>query len=609
MDRLTPAIVVLTANGLDAGHRAARAIGGEVHGLAGRVGGADISFEQTIDHLQDLFLAGRPIVGICAAGILIRALAPLLASKHDEPPVVAVSPDGAHCVPLLGGHHGANELAGRIADALDGSAALTTAGDRAFGVALDAPPPGWVLANPGDAKTVMAYLLAGASARIEGELPWLARDALPIDDTGSVRLVGLTEPVSGDAATLVYHPLVHALGVGCARHCPPEELNELVDRVCAQANISIHSIACVATIDLKADEQAVGELADRLARPLRLFDAARLEPEADRLANPSETVFAEVGCHGVAEGAALAAVGEKGQLIVEKTKTGNATAALAIAPAPIDVEMIGRARGQVALIGIGPGRSAWRTPEATRLVAQADEIVGYSLYNDLLGPLAPTDRRRDFPIGAEEDRVRHALESAATGKSVALVCSGDAGIYAMAALAWELIDRESGEGGVSDAARRVDIVTAPGISAMQAAAARAGAPLGHDFCAISLSDLLTPWPDIENRIEAAAAGDFVIAFYNPVSRRRRTQLAAAKKILLRHRPPDCPVILASNLGRPEETVRVLSLAELQVDNVDMLTLVMVGSSNTRRIERGDGTTKIYTPRGYAAKLSHGEAAE
>jgi cobalt-precorrin 5A hydrolase/precorrin-3B C17-methyltransferase len=144
---------------------------------------------------------------------------------------------------------------------------------------------------------------------------------------------------------------------------------------------------------------------------------------------------------------------------------------------------------------------------------------------------------------------------------------------------------------------------------MQAAAARIGAPLGHDFCAISLSDLLTPWSAIEQRLKAAAEGDFVIAFYNPVSQRRRSQLAAAKEILLQKRPAETPVVLARNLGREGERVTVVNLADLDIDAVDMLTLVIVGSSETRSVARPDGGVWVYTPRGYAAKHSRGESLE
>jgi cobalt-precorrin 5A hydrolase/precorrin-3B C17-methyltransferase len=338
-----------------------------------------------------------------------------------------------------------------------------------------------------------------------------------------------------------------------------------------------------------------------LGVPVRVFPADALEAETPRLATPSDVVFAEVGCHGVAEGAALAVAGAGAALVLPKRKSLQATCAIARAPAPL-TDLPGRSRGRVALVGIGPGQAAWRTPEASRLIAEADELVGYGLYIDLLGPLAAGKPRADFPLGGEEERCRHALERAGEGRDVALICSGDAGIYAMGALVYELLDRtEAGApNGVSDAARRVEVVTAPGISALQAAAARAGAPLGHDFCAISLSDLLTPRDDILRRIDAAAAGDFVVAFYNPVSRRRRTLLAEARERLMARRPAETPVLLAVSLGRPEERLVYRTLANLSVDEVDMLTVVIVGASGSRLVARGDGPA-FYTPRGYAAK--------
>jgi cobalt-precorrin 5A hydrolase/precorrin-3B C17-methyltransferase len=273
---------------------------------------------------------------------------------------------------------------------------------------------------------------------------------------------------------------------------------------------------------------------------------------------------------------------------------------LAVSPVSL-VNMRGRSRGRLSIVGIGPGQASWRTPEVSRLVSEAEELVGYGLYIDLLGPLAVGKERSDFPLGGEEDRCRFALEQAGKGKNVALVCSGDAGIYAMGALVFELLDRSEVQMGVSDAARRVEVVCSPGVSALQGAAARAGAPLGHDFCAISLSDLLTPREDILKRLKAAAEGDFVIAFYNPVSMRRRTLLAEARDILLQHRPPATPVMLASSLGRPEEHVRYRRLDALEVDEVDMLTVVLVGSSHSRLAHLGTGP-RMFTPRGYARKI-------
>ena len=586
-----PVVMALSRSGEAVAHKVAAAVGLAVHGREGRVDQADAYFGNALDHARDLFAAGVPIIGVCASGILIRAVAPLLSDKRSEPPVLSVSDDGSVVIPLLGGHRGANRLAQEIATVLEAKAAVTTAGDVAIGVALDAPPAGYRLANPLDAKDAMAAILAGEGISLTGE------NIFDLEaNGGAVNLVVSEAPVEGNAKTLVYHPQTYVVGVGCARNADAEELWSLVTTTLQNAGIAQGAVACVATIDLKGDEPAMNTVAKRLGVPLRLFTAEELE--AQKIANPSDVVFAEVGCHGVSEGAALAA--SDGKLVVEKTKTANTTCAIARADAPI-TEMKGRSRGRLSVVGIGPGQATWRTPEVSKLVAEADELVGYGLYIDLLGPLAHGKIRSDFPLGGEEDRCRYALERAGEGRNVALVCSGDAGIYAMGALTFELLDRSPEALGVSDAARRVDVVCSPGVSALQGAAARAGAPLGHDFCTISLSDLLTPRDDIIRRLHAAAEGDFVIAFYNPVSKTRRTLLAEARDILLQHRPADTPVMLASSLGRPEEYVRYRRLADLEVDEVDMLTVVLVGSSNSRLAQLGEGP-RMFTPRGYARKI-------
>jgi cobalt-precorrin 5A hydrolase/precorrin-3B C17-methyltransferase len=293
----------------------------------------------------------------------------------------------------------------------------------------------------------------------------------------------------------------------------------------------------------------------------------------------------------VAEGAALAAAGSGGSLVVTKRKSRHATCAVARASTPIDASRIGRRRGRLAVIGIGPGDRASRTPQANAALAEATDIVGYGLYLDLLGQASAGKHRHPSPLGAEEARVRLALDLAAEGRSVALVSSGDPGIYGLAPLVFELIDRDERPDW-----RMIEIVVAPGISALQAAAARIGAPLGHDFCAISLSDLLTPWETIGIRLEMAAAADFVVALYNPRSARRRVQLGAAVAILLRHRPPDTPVFIGRDLGRAGEESQVLTLSQLPDAAVDMLSLVIVGSCRTRRLDLDP--PRLYTPRGY-----------
>ena len=594
---MSVAIVALTARGLELARRLQPHMDGAVvYGRKGRADGADVPFDETAAQLRQLFEKDTAIIGICAAGVLVRALAPLLTDKRIEPPVVAAAEDGSVAVPLLGGHHGANRLAKRVADALGGKAAVTTAGDLGLGLALDEPPAGWVVANPELARPLTAALLAGQPVRLvveAGDGSW--PDPSLFAGEGDFTLLVTDRAGRVDERTLVVYPPVLALGVGCERSASLSEVRALVQETLDGAGLARGAIAGLGSIDLKSDEEAVLGCAETFGAPARFFTAAELEAEAPRLANPSEAVFREVGCHGVAEGAALALAGPDSTLIVPKRKSACATCAIARSPSPIDALSVGRARGRLAVVGIGPGAEAWRTPEATNALARADEVVGYGLYLDLVGGLIAGKKRHGPGLGEEEERVRTALELAAHGRSIALTCSGDPGIYALATLVFQLMEREDRPDW-----NRIEVTVIPGISALQAAAARAGAPLGHDFCAISLSDLLTPRETILKRLEAAATADFVTAIYNPQSTTRRTLLAEAKRILLAHRPPETPVIVARNLGRTGEAVEHVALAEFETEKVDMLTLVLIGNSQTRSFGQG-GKTRTYTPRGYEEK--------
>jgi cobalt-precorrin 5A hydrolase/precorrin-3B C17-methyltransferase len=618
------AVVVLASGGAALGRQVRDLLpAATLFGPGARPGGWDEAYESVIPLLAELFAAGRPIVGLCASGILIRALAPLIDDKRTEPPVVAIAEDGSVAVPLLGGHRGANALARVIAEATGGLAAITTAGDLRLGFALDEPPPGWRIANPERIKPTAAALLAGKRVSLideaaptewlrTGSVTWPVRPHPPIagamgpplsrnagegaerSEAGEgLAIVVTNQHRTPSNNTLVFHPPVLAVGVGCERGCPADEIEALARRCLAEAGLAPGAVAAIVSVDLKTGEPGIHSLARALDIPARFFPASRLLEETGRLTVRSEAAFRAAGCWGVAEGAALAAAGPGGGLVVPRRQSRRATCAVACAPAPLDPAAIGRPRGRLAIVGIGPGDPAWRTPEATALIAQADDIVGYRLYLDLLGTALNGKRRHDSAIGEEAGRARLALDLAAAGSTVALVSSGDPGVYGLAALVFELLDRE---------ARRdwsaVEIMVAPGVSAMHAAAARAGAPLGHDFCAVSLSDLLTPWPEIVARIEAAARADFVVALYNPRSARRASRLAEAAHILLAQRPPGTPCLLARNLGRGGEESRIVRLDQLADCDIDMLTIVLVGSRRTRLIP-GD-TTRLYTPRGYFA---------
>jgi cobalt-precorrin 5A hydrolase/precorrin-3B C17-methyltransferase len=592
------AIIVLGASGATLGRRVRDLLpGARLHGPKSVPGEWDAAFDHVVPHLRELFAVGRPIVGLCASGILIRALAPLLDDKRAEPPVVALAEDGSVAVPLLGGHHGANVIARALAEACGGAAAITTAGDLRLGFALDEPPPGWKIANPERAKPIAAALLAGRPVALHDEVgcaDWLRAGRVAWAQKAEFAVRVTDRHIADDEAVLTFYPPILAIGIGCERNCLADEIAALTAESLDAAGLAVEAVAAVVSVELKLGEPGIHELAGRLGVPVRFFSGTRLLDETPRLTERSEAAFRATGCWGVAEGAALAAIGPSGELVVPKRKSRGATCAIARAAAPIDPDALGRARGRLAIIGIGPGDAAWRTPEANALLAGASDIVGYGLYLALLTDAAAGKTLHPGTLGAEAERARLALDLAAAGNSVALVSSGDAGIYGLAALVFELIDREEQRDWAV-----VEIIVSPGISAMQAAAARAGAPLGHDFCAISLSDLMTPWSVINARLEAAAAGDFVVALYNPRSARRQEGLAKAAQILLTHRPPHTPVLIARNLGRPEESVAIAALSSLTAARVDMLTMVIVGSSTTRAIP--GNPPRLYTPRGYGEK--------
>jgi cobalt-precorrin 5A hydrolase / precorrin-3B C17-methyltransferase len=569
-----------------------------IHGLEGRLpeARADELFSDTMAHLRELFLARTPIVGICAAGILVRAIAPVIGEKGRDPAVVAVAEDGSCAVPVLGGHLGANQMARSIADLSKGCAAITTAGDVRFGLALDDPPAGWTLANKRAAKKITASLLGGTPVALKieaGDASWIRKSKAKFSDEGAVAIRVCDHKVADPGDDLIMHPPVLALGVGCERGVEPEELLALADK--ALGDLSRDSVAVVVSLDLKSDEEAVHKVAEAFGVPARFFSAEELEAETLRLAKPSDIVFRAVGCHGVSEGAALAAVGGEGALVVEKTGSCRTTCAIARSPRDIDPLSVGRARGRLAVVGIGPGVDDWRTPEATKILQNADDVVGYGPYLELAANVLKGAVLHSSKMTEEEKRVRKALDLASEGKNVALISSGDAGIYALASLVFELLEKEEKADWSS-----LDISVSPGVSAFQAAASRIGAPMGHDFCTISLSDLLTPWDDIEGKIKAAGDGDFIVAFYNPVSKRRQWQLPKARDILLESRSKDTPVVIARNVGRKDEAIKILSLGEMDESHADMLSVVLVGNTKTKEIEQG-AKRWVYTPRGYANK--------
>lgn len=466
-----------------------------IYGLATRTRSADLTYDHFGDTVRELFRSGTPIIGICAAGILIRTIAPLLSSKWQEPPVLAIAEDGSAVVPLLGGLQGVNQLARKIAATLQVYPAITTTGELRFQAALLSPPPAYRLVNPDDAKTFISDLLAGATVKLIGEAPWLETSRLPIVAEGNEE--AKTTP-DGRSLTIQIVP----------KHDIEKHDTE---------KTKTPSIDCL---------------------------VYEFDPSPIALQSPQSEPNTQLG--------------------------------------------------KLAIIGTGPGSSAWISPEVQAILRSATDWVGYKTYLDLAEPWRePHTIRHESDNRVELDRARTALDLAATGRTVALISSGDPGIYAMAAAVFEVLDQETKPEWES-----IEIQVCPGISAMQAAAAQVGAPLGHDFCTISLSDILKPWEVIAQRISTAAQADFAIALYNPVSKQRTWQLEKTKEILLQWRSPQTPIVLARNLGRPGQTVKVKSLGQLTIDDADMRTVILIGSSKTRIIQQRRGAQWVYTPRHY-----------
>ncbi len=524
------------------------------------------------------------LVCFLAAGATVRLVAPLLADKRTDPAVVCVDEAGRHAVALLGGHRGetgagagANRLAERVAAALGAQPVITTATD-ATGVAgldtLGLPVEGAVAA-------VSRALLDGDPVQVHAEVCWPvpALSGTPVNkpaderaDQSVPRIVVTDRVVTADPHTVLLRPPTLVVGIGASRGVSADEVTRLVGDALAEAGLSPRSVGAVATVDAKVDETGIVEAAERLGLALTTYPAERLA--GVRVPNPSAAPLAALGTPSVAEAAALigAGAGSADALVVPKRKSAMATVAVARR----------QPRGRLALVGLGPGARDLLTPRAVAELRTASVVVGLDQYVDQVRDLLrPGTEVRSSGLGDEEARAHEAVAQARTGRAVALVGSGDAGVYAMASPALEFAGDD------------IDVVGVPGVTANLAASALLGAPLGHDHAVVSLSDLHTPWEAIEARVRAAAEGDFVVTFYNPRSRGRRRQLPLALDLLRAHRPPATPVGVVRDATRADENVVLTTLADLDVDLVDMRSVVIVGSTNTRTVGG-----RMVTPRGY-----------
>ncbi|MHC8316387.1 precorrin-3B C(17)-methyltransferase [Pseudomonas sp. LB3P31] len=564
MTQPVPAIVIL-GNGSLATARAIQTClpGALIHGLAERVEGADVIYQEFGATLRELYQQNTPIVALCAAGIVIRTLAPLLLEKGVEPPVLAVAEDGSAVVPLLGGLGGVNVLARTIAQGLGITAAITTSGELRFGTCLLNPPSGYTLGDLELGKRFVSDLLGGQPVRIEGDAPWLAQAQLTVDEQAHLAIhVG-----SGEREPAANELLIYPENVVVLVNAEVADLPNAIRQALHREKIAVQALVCLLANEQLMASQALRDAAIELDVPLRFCPADTVREQLSKTLPQPVTIC------------------------------GDDSITIAVAEHPLDPQRIGRARGRLAVIGLGPGAADLMVPAVKKELARANDVLGYETYVRMAGPFR-TDQVLHCTDNREEmQRARHAFELAAQGRSVVVVSSGDPGVFAMAAAVLEALHESR-----DPAWHNVDLEILPGVSASLATAAQAGAPLGHDFCVLSLSDNLKPWEIIEKRLALAAQADLAMAFYNPISRSRPWQLGRALEIVALHRDPETPVVLGRDVGRPGQTLRVTTLGQLSPEQVDMRTMVLIGSSTTRVFPRADGPSWVYTPRSYGDKL-------
>lgn len=526
------------------------------------------------------------VVAVMAAGAVVRILAPLIAAGHksSDPAILVIDEAGRVVIPILGGHAaGANRLAIDLAEVLGADAVITTATDVARVPGLD--DLGWPVS--GDVSNVSRALLNGELVTLSSThrwpLPALGENIVEVlgaavaIDQPTILISDLAKQPAGDRAVVLRPPSL-VVGMGSSRGVSTDEARRLLDTALDHGGLAIESVVAIATAQIKGDEQGLIDLAHQLRVPLVTHSVAALSQV--RVPNPSEVVRAAVGVPSVAEAAALLGAREcldgpgpnGAELVVTKTASAMATVAIARH----------RPRGRLAIVGIGPGSRDLLTAAAKAELRRASVIVGLDQYVDQIRDLLrPGTEILSSGLGQEEERAHTAVARARDGFAVALIGSGDAGVYAMASPALEVADGS------------IEVVGIPGITAGLAAAAVLGAPLGHDHCYLSLSDLHTPWPVIERRVRAAAQGDFVLLCYNPRSAKRDWQLGRALELMAEHRPPTTPVGVVRNASRPDQSALLTTLADFDPAVVDMYSLVVIGASQTRIV-----SGRMVTPRGY-----------
>lgn len=582
--------------------------------------------------VQAEFAQSDALIFVCAAGIAVRMIASCLKHKSEDPAVLVIDEGMNYCIPILSGHlGGANELARIISAGLGSISVITTASDIAGLTAADmfAKSLGLLITDFEKAKILTKALLEGEKIGVVNEVPdvvSLEERDLPngymMSDGVNANRIRITYKIAKDpdatgnrknTVILDLIPKCLSVGIGCRRGTGREKISAAVDRCFGLHNLYKNSIERITSIDLKSDEEGLLDYCCDQGLPCVFYSADRLKRVEGDFTG-SDFVSEVTGVDNVCERSAVA---EGGRLIVKKEAYDGVTVAVAVrsevvpnptGPAsrrepspwhrsevvPKEPSLWHRSEAvpkepslwhKLYVVGIGPGDEKGMTIRAREVLDECRIIAGYKTYIDLVKPMLSDDKEYiETGMRAEEERCRMALEAAAEGRGdVCMICSGDAGIYGMAGIIYEL----------SRDYPKVEISVVPGVTAALSGSALLGAAAGHDLAIISLSDLLTPGELIEKRLKAAAEGDFVIVLYNPASKKRTDYLKWACEIVGRVRRADTVCGYVRNIGRAGEEVVVTSLKELGEAKADMFTTVFIGNSMTVNI---DG--HMVTPRGY-----------
>jgi cobalt-precorrin 5A hydrolase/precorrin-3B C17-methyltransferase len=619
------AIISITDNGLRLAER-----------LKGSLANSDsIKFAQGV--VTDLWGKYDAFVFIMATGIVVRTIAGLMKDKKTDPAVVVLDEAGKFAISLVSGHlGGANELARELAALLGGEAVITTASDVNALPSIDlwaqennlvidnwelVPHVGVRLLNSGALRVYTDIEIAFPEEFLKVADPEYAdmlitNKLIPSCRVGTIGS-GKDYSICSVKGQLYVRPKNLVLGIGCNSGTSAEEIEDVAKQVLKDNNLSFMAVGLVSTIDIKGREPGLKAFTKKYDIALVTFTPDELN--VVKGVQKSEAAFKATGAVAVAEPAALLAA-TTDRLLVPKQKKGNVTIAVAekkemrIADCGLrnEEEANRTKKGAIYIVGIGPGSAEHMTPAARDAIRKSDNIVGYGTYLDLIKDLLHDKEVVSTGMTQEVDRCRKAVDLAIDGKTVAVICGGDPGIYAMAGLVFEILKNADcglriaecgGEYQENPKSKTrnsklplVEVI--PGISALNAGAARLGAPLMHDFACISLSDRLTPWPMIEKRLEAAAGADFVIVLYNPRSKGRAGHINKAREIISKYRLRQTPVGIVKGAMRDHETIIITNLVDMRESDIDMQTTVIIGNSKTFC-----WNNLMITPRGYQLQES------